>query len=86
MIETDCPDMMPLPCSHLGQFNEPAHLHCVLDELSELFNYDKQLLAISFGKIAVMHCVWIGDMTDTIQMDYDRRFMGGKYTVWATKS
>lgn len=23
-----------------------------------------------------MHCVWIGNMTDTIQMDYDRRFMG----------
>ena len=50
VIETDCPDMMPLPCSHFGQFNEPAHLHCVLDELSELFNYDKQLLANQLWK------------------------------------
>ncbi|OAV00150.1 MULTISPECIES: TatD family hydrolase [Moraxella] len=50
VIETDCPDMMPLPCQHLGQLNEPAHLHFVLDELSKLFNYDKQVLANQLWK------------------------------------
>ncbi|MFC0820613.1 TatD family hydrolase [Moraxella marmotae] len=45
VIETDCPDMMPLPCQHLGQFNEPANLPFVLATLAELFNIDKQTLA-----------------------------------------
>ncbi|OOS25479.1 hydrolase [Moraxella pluranimalium] len=45
VIETDCPDMMPLPCQHLGQFNEPANLPYVLDELSSLFNIAKDELA-----------------------------------------
>ena len=33
-----------------------------------------------------MHCVWIGDMTDTIQMDYDRRFMGGVSTLYGQQN
>lgn len=45
VIETDCPDMMPLPCQHLGSFNEPANLPYVLDELSSLFNIAKDELA-----------------------------------------
>ena len=45
VIETDCPDMMPLPCQHLGSFNEPANLPYVLDELSSLFNISKDELA-----------------------------------------
>lgn len=45
VIETDCPDMMPLPCQHLGSFNEPANLPHVLDTLALLFSMDKQSLA-----------------------------------------
>lgn len=45
VIETDCPDMMPLPCQHLGHLNEPANLPYVLDELSSLFHKPKDELA-----------------------------------------
>lgn len=42
-IETDCPDMIPLPFHHLP-INEPATLPCVLDTLSTLANMDKKTL------------------------------------------
>lgn len=46
VIETDCPDMMPVPCQINGcRFNEPANLIHVLDELSVIFNRDKESLA-----------------------------------------
>ena len=45
VIETDCPDMMPVPCQHLGAFNEPANLVYVLDELAVMFDMDKENLA-----------------------------------------
>lgn len=45
VIETDCPDMMPVPCQHLGTFNEPANLVYVLDELATMFDMDKENLA-----------------------------------------
>ncbi|WFF38292.1 TatD family hydrolase [Moraxella nasibovis] len=45
VIETDCPDMMPMNCQHLGRLNEPANLIHVLDELSCLFDMDKEVLA-----------------------------------------
>lgn len=45
VIETDCPDMMPVPCQHLGVLNEPANLCHVLDELSKMFSLDKETLA-----------------------------------------
>lgn len=46
VIETDCPDMMPLPAQMGGNyFNEPKNLIYVLDELSVIFNMDKELLA-----------------------------------------
>ena len=38
--------MMPLPCQHGGNyFNEPKNLIHVLDELSVLFDMDKEKLA-----------------------------------------
>lgn len=46
VIETDCPDMMPLPCQHNGKrLNEPANLIHVLNALSELLQVDKEILA-----------------------------------------
>ncbi|WII95647.1 TatD family hydrolase [Moraxella haemolytica] len=45
VIETDCPDMMPVPCQHQGFLNEPANLTYVLDELAVLFKMDKEVLA-----------------------------------------
>lgn len=46
VIETDCPDMMPVPCQKSeGYFNQPKNLSHVLDELSVLFNTDKEELA-----------------------------------------
>ncbi len=45
VIETDCPDMMPVPCQALGSFNEPANLPYVLSALSELLAVDKLRLA-----------------------------------------
>lgn len=45
VIETDCPDMMPVSCQHLGAFNEPANLPFVLDELATLLAVDKEMLA-----------------------------------------
>ena len=45
VIETDCPDMMPVPCQHQGSFNEPANLPYVLDEMARLFEMDKERLA-----------------------------------------
>lgn len=46
VIETDCPDMMPVPCQKSeGYFNQPKNLSYVLDELSVLFNMDKEELA-----------------------------------------
>lgn len=46
VIETDCPDMNPIP-AQIGDhyFNEPKNLIHVLDELSVLFNMDKETLA-----------------------------------------
>lgn len=44
VIETDCPDMTPLPCQHLP-INEPATLIHVLDALSQLSGIDKTTLA-----------------------------------------
>lgn len=43
VIETDCPDMTPLPFHHLP-INEPSTLPCVLDTLATLANMDKQTL------------------------------------------
>lgn len=45
VIETDCPDMMPLPHQHLGGPNEPANLIYVINELANLFGMDKEILA-----------------------------------------
>lgn len=46
VIETDCPDMNPIPAQIGGHyFNEPKNLIHVLDELSVLFNMDKEALA-----------------------------------------
>ena len=50
VIETDCPDMLPLACQHQGTYgetliNEPANLICVLDELARLFDMDRLQLA-----------------------------------------
>ncbi len=46
VIETDCPDMNPLPAQINGNYlNEPKNLIHVLDELSVLFNMDKETLA-----------------------------------------
>jgi tatD-related deoxyribonuclease len=46
VIETDCPDMNPIPAQIGGNyFNEPKNLIYVLDELSVLFNMDKEALA-----------------------------------------
>ncbi|STY90866.1 TatD family hydrolase [Moraxella bovis] len=46
VIETDCPDMNPIPAQMGGNcFNEPKNLIYVLDELSVLFNMDKETLA-----------------------------------------
>lgn len=46
VIETDCPDMNPLPCQlHGHYFNEPKNIIHVLNELSVFFNVDKELLA-----------------------------------------
>lgn len=46
VIETDCPDMNPIPAQIGGHyFNEPKNLIYVLDELSVLFNMDKETLA-----------------------------------------
>lgn len=45
VIETDCPDMMPVPCQHLGDFNEPAHLPHVLSALAAVLDMDKEMLA-----------------------------------------
>lgn len=45
VIETDCPDMMPLPCQHLGSINEPANLPYVLEGLAGLLGLDKYELA-----------------------------------------
>lgn len=46
VIETDCPDMNPIPAQIGGNyFNEPKNLIYVLDELSVLFNMDKETLA-----------------------------------------
>lgn len=44
VIETDCPDMTPLPCQHLGM-NEPANLPYVLQSLSALFGVEEGILA-----------------------------------------
>lgn len=45
VIETDCPDMMPISCQHQGRFNEPANLIYVFEALSLLFDCDKEILA-----------------------------------------
>ena len=46
VIETDCPDMNPLPAQIDGHyFNEPKNLIHVLDELSLMFDIDKETLA-----------------------------------------
>ncbi|OPH37213.1 TatD family hydrolase [Moraxella equi] len=46
VIETDCPDMNPIPAQIGGNyFNEPKNLIYVLDELAVLFNMDKETLA-----------------------------------------
>ncbi len=48
VLETDCPDMTPLCCRVAGEAhtrNTPVNLPAVLDELSLLFNIDKQALA-----------------------------------------
>lgn len=45
VIETDCPDMIPVPCQHLSKLNEPANLLYVLDELAMMFNTDKEKLS-----------------------------------------
>lgn len=46
VIETDCPDMNPVPAQSGGNyFNEPKNLIHVLDELSVLFDMDKETLA-----------------------------------------
>lgn len=45
VIETDCPDMIPVPCQHTGCVNEPANLIYVLDELATMFGMDKEKLA-----------------------------------------
>ncbi|WP_066800521.1 TatD family hydrolase [Moraxella oblonga] len=46
VIETDCPDMMPLPCQHGDNyFNEPKNLIHVINELSVLFDMDKEKLS-----------------------------------------
>ena len=46
VIETDCPDMMPLPVqTDNNYFNEPKNLIYVLNELSDIFNVDKEKLA-----------------------------------------
>jgi TatD DNase family protein len=47
VLETDCPDMTPLCCRVAGEAhtrNTPVNLPAVLDELSVLFNMDKQVL------------------------------------------
>lgn len=44
VIETDCPDMMPLPCQHKGRMNEPANLPHILDALTQLLAVDKDKL------------------------------------------
>lgn len=44
VLETDCPDMTPLPYHHLP-INEPATLPCVLDTLAQLANMDKTALS-----------------------------------------
>lgn len=44
VIETDCPDMTPLPCQHLP-INEPATLVYVLDALSQISGIERQTLA-----------------------------------------
>lgn len=51
VIETDCPDMTPLP-AQMGNnyFNEPKNLMYVLDKLSVLFNIDKETLAYKIWK------------------------------------
>lgn len=45
VIETDCPDMMPLLCQHKGAMNEPANLPYILDALAQLLAVDKDKLA-----------------------------------------
>lgn len=45
VIETDCPDMMPLPCQHQGKMNEPANLPYVLEGLANILAVDKYKLA-----------------------------------------
>lgn len=45
VIETDCPDMMPLPCQSWGDLNEPANLPYVLSALSEILAIDSQTLS-----------------------------------------
>lgn len=46
VIETDSPDMLPIPCQKQGYtLNEPANLIYVLQELSNLFNMDRKILA-----------------------------------------
>lgn len=46
VIETDCPDMNPIPAQIGGNyFNEPKNLIHVLDELSVLFDMDKEKLS-----------------------------------------
>lgn len=46
VLETDCPDMMPVPCQHTGQINEPANLIFVLDALSNMLGVNKEKLAL----------------------------------------
>lgn len=45
VIETDCPDMMPVPCQGMDKINEPANLTYVFDELAAMFAMDKDELA-----------------------------------------
>lgn len=45
VIETDCPDMMPVPCQGVDKINEPANLTYVFDELAVMFAMDKDELA-----------------------------------------
>lgn len=46
VLETDCPDMTPLPAQITGSyFNEPKNLPYVLDKLVQLFDMDKDALA-----------------------------------------
>ena len=47
VIETDCPDMMPIPCqTPNNSLNEPANLLYVITHLAKFFGMDKEMLAM----------------------------------------